>query len=193
LEPSPVVPDSDLVALAVSGDQEARDLLVRRLTRRVRGIALAILGNPADAEDAAQAILLEILSSLRSYRGGHLVAWCDRIAARTAMRHARSRRVREAREDAEVDFEALAQPARPGSREQVPRSILEYLSELPETRRVALVLRHVLDYSIEEIAELTETSPNTVKDRLLRAREHVRKSVRRDLAVLPRAATRGGS
>jgi RNA polymerase sigma-70 factor (ECF subfamily) len=66
-----------------------------------------------------------------------------------------------------------------------PRPLVEYLAELPETRRVALVLRHVMGYSIEEIAELTEVSPNTVKDRLLRAREQVRKTLRRELSLLP--------
>jgi RNA polymerase sigma-70 factor (ECF subfamily) len=189
LEGTPILPDSDLAAL---GDEEARATLVRRLERRMRGISLAILGNAAAAADAAQAILLEVLSSLGTYRGGHLTAWCDRIAVRTAMRHARSRRVREAREDAEVDLEALPLSESAAAREDVPRPILEYLAELPEARRVALVLRHVVGYSIEEIAELTEVSPNTVKDRLLHAREQVRRSVRRELGLQPIRA-RGGS
>lgn len=72
----------------------------------------------------------------------------------------------------------------------VPRALVEYLAELPETRRVALVLRHVLGYSVEEIAELTEVSPNTVKDRLLQAREQVRKTLRRELSLLPSGARR---
>jgi RNA polymerase sigma-70 factor (ECF subfamily) len=73
---------------------------------------------------------------------------------------------------------------------RVPRAIIEYLGELPETRRVALVLRHVMGYSVEEIAELTEVSPNTVKDRLHHAREHVRKTLRRELGLLPLGARR---
>jgi RNA polymerase sigma-70 factor (ECF subfamily) len=46
-----------------------------------------------------------------------------------------------------------------------------------------LVLRHMLDYSIDDIAELTEVSPNTVKDRLLHAREQLRRLVRRDRMI----------
>jgi RNA polymerase sigma factor (sigma-70 family) len=136
--------------LAVGGDAAARAALVGRLERRVRGIALAILGNAADAEDAKQAILLELLASLKSYRGGHLLAWCDRIAVRTAMHQARQRRVREARHDSEIDLEAVPLEGGAAREHGVPRPILEYLAELPETRRVALVLRHVMDYSIEE-------------------------------------------
>jgi DNA-directed RNA polymerase specialized sigma24 family protein len=45
------------------------------------------------------------------------------------------------------------------------------LSELPEARRTVLVLRHVIGWSIQEIAEYTSVSVNTVKDRLLSARD----------------------
>jgi RNA polymerase sigma-70 factor (ECF subfamily) len=48
-----------------------------------------------------------------------------------------------------------------------------------------LVLRHVLEYSIEEIASITESSPNTVKDRLLQARRQIRQGIRRDTAIIP--------
>jgi RNA polymerase sigma factor (sigma-70 family) len=186
LPPAPHPLDPELVALAAAGDTSAREALVSRLERRVRGIALAILGHAADAEDATQAILLELLGSLKGYRGGHLLAWCDRIAVRTAMRQARQRRVREARHDFEIDLEAVPLERHAAREHGVPRPILDYLAELPETRRVALVLRHVMDYSIEEIAELTGVSPNTVKDRLLHAREQVRRNIRREIALVPR-------
>jgi RNA polymerase sigma-70 factor (ECF subfamily) len=57
------------------------------------------------------------------------------------------------------------------------------LAELPEAQRTALVLRHVMGYSVSEIAEMTEASPNTVKDRLLRGSREMRRSIRRDLAI----------
>jgi RNA polymerase sigma-70 factor (ECF subfamily) len=145
---------------------------------------MALLGNPRDAEDAAQCIMLEILGSAGTFRGDSLVAWADRIAVRTAMRHARDRRIRAARYDRDADVESIGTAAPvPEDTHTIPRPILEYLSELPEARRTALVLRHVMDYSIAEIAELTGVSPNTVKDRLLQAREQVRKRIRRDLVL----------
>jgi RNA polymerase sigma-70 factor, ECF subfamily len=180
---------TELVARAAAGDQHARRQLVDQLSRRVRGIALSILGNTADAEDAMQAIFIELIRSLGTFRGGKLVSWADSIAVRTAVRHARQRRVRGAR-DASVDPEELAFEPRQATDDGVPRPILEYLAELPETRRVALVLRHVMGYSVEEIAGLTEVSPNTVKDRLVRAREQVRKSLRRELGLLPSGTRR---
>ena len=94
--------------------------------------------------------------------------------------------MREARHDFEIDLEAVPLEGHAAREHGVPRPILDYLAELPETRRVALVLRHVMDYSIEEIAELTGVSPNTVKDRLLHAREQVRRNIRREIALVPR-------
>jgi RNA polymerase sigma-70 factor (ECF subfamily) len=151
----------------------------------VRTIALAVLGNRLDAEDASQSIMIEILGSAASYRGENLLAWSDRISIRTAMRHARQRRVRATHCDPAPDVEEIGAraPERVPSHE-IPRPLVEYLAELPEARRVALVLRHVMDYSVEEIAALTSASPNTVKDRLLHARQQMRRSIRRDLAIL---------
>jgi RNA polymerase sigma-70 factor, ECF subfamily len=174
----------ELVSLAVAGDPAAQRLLVERLSRRVRSIALAVLGNTADAEDATQAIFMEVLQSLGSYQGGKLSAWADRISVRTAARHARQRRVRGAR-DAGIDPEELVSELGSVTESSVPRPIVEYLGELAETRRVALVLRHVMGYTVDEIAELTEVSPNTVKDRLLRAREQLRRTLRRELSTVP--------
>ena len=182
---------SDLVPRAVAGDPHAQRLLVERLSRRVRNIALAILGNVEDAEDAAQAILMEVLESLQRYEAGNLLAWADRIAVRTAARHARQRRVRGARWDAHVDLDEIGGQLGQSTEPSLPRPIIEYLAELPETRRVALVLRHVMGYSIEEIAELTEVSVNTVKDRLLRAREQVRRTIRRELTLVSSPRARG--
>jgi len=148
----------------------------------VQSIAVSIMGDMFDAEDCVQVIMMEILKSLASFRGENLFAWSDRIAARTAIRQARQRRIRGLRFQSTDELDELpmameeGQPFEPG----LPRELREYLAQLPEARRVVLVLRHMLDYSIQDIAELTETSPNTVKDRLLHAREQLRRAIRRD-------------
>jgi RNA polymerase sigma-70 factor (ECF subfamily) len=138
----------ELVSLAARGDPEARRWLMLRLQTRVRNVALGILGNRIDAEDASQQILIEVLSSAASYRGDNLLAWADRIAARTAMRHARQRRVRATQTEPQADIEEVALGSSlPNFPEHaIPRPLVEYLAELPEARRVVLVLRHVLDY-----------------------------------------------
>lgn len=171
------------MALVASGDSEAQRAVVERLRQRVHTVALAVLGNAMDAEDAAQNGMMEILRSAGGFRGENLMAWADRIAVRTAMRYARQRRVRAARHDELEPDELPSSSSDPSPNAALPRPLLEYLGELPEARRVVLVLRHVMGYSIAEIAELTETSPNTVKDRLVHARAELRKRLRRDLMI----------
>ena len=159
---------------------------------RIARIARALLRHAADADDATQASLLEILRCADTHRGeGSFEAWADRITVRTTLRLARQRRVRSLRID-ETEPDALAAgPPDTSLREGLPRDVAEYLAELPETRRTALVLRHALGYSIEEVAELTGVSPNTVKDRLLAAREQVRKRVRQEIVCGPMGRTSG--
>ena len=173
-----------LAAQAAAGDTHARHRLVERLHRRVQSIALSILGNALDAEDATQVILMEILKCIGSFRGENLTGWSDRIAARTAIRHARQRRIHGLRFEATENLDNLAwsKDAAYADADHA-RDLRDYLSHLPEARREVLVLRHMLDYSIDEIAELTEVSPNTVKDRLLHAREQLRRLIRRDRMI----------
>lgn len=178
--------EQQLAALAGAGDPVSQEHLVALLRPRVRNISLAILGHAEDAEDATQTILIAVLRSASSFRGGSLSAWVDRIAVRTAVRQARQRRVRATHFEGDADPDDVGSgPSRPAAEHGLPRPILDYLAELPEARRTVLVLRHVLEYSIEEIAAITECSPNTVKYRLLQARRQLRQGIRRDLAIVP--------
>ena len=92
--------------------------------------------------------------------------------------------------DADPDAQQSRGADTPALAEGLPRPVQEYLEQLSPSRRTALVLRHVLGYSVAEIAELTGVSPNTVKDRLLTARREFRRMIRRDLALAPGAARR---
>lgn len=164
-------------------DPAARDALARRLRPRVQRLATSLLRGAHDAEDATQLALLEIVRAAPTFRGeSSLETWADRIAVRTAIRVARTRRLATVRDAFEPD-ELPAAPPTNEAVESIPRSILAYLAELPEARRTVLVLRHAMGYSVQEIADHTGVSPNTVKDRLLAARDEVRRMIRRDLAV----------
>lgn len=179
--------NNDAIALATkaaAGDTHAQRRLVERLHRRVQSIALSILGNALDAEDATQVILMEILKCVGSFRGESLTGWSDRIAVRTAIRHARQRRIHGLRFEPTENLDNLAWTRDSACAEaDLARDLRDYLAQLPEARREVLVLRHMLGYSIDDIAELTEVSPNTVKDRLLHAREQLRRLIRRDRMI----------
>jgi RNA polymerase sigma-70 factor (ECF subfamily) len=169
------------LAQHASIDPEARDRLVRRLRPRVQRLAASFLRDAADAEDAAQAAMLEILRATSSFRGeSKLETWADRIAVRAAIRLARVRRLAAVRTRGTLDPDELPGAQLEPANESLPHALQTYLDALPEARRTVLVLRHALGYSVQEIADLTGVSANTVKDRLLSAREQVRKMVRRE-------------
>ncbi len=157
---------------------------MERLHPRVQRLARTFLRNPADADDASQAAMLEILRAASAFRGeSRLESWADRIAVRTAIRMARTRRLAAVRSADGCEPDELPGAGGETRDDELPRPLLAYLDALPEARRTVLVLRHVVGCSVQEIAEPTGVSTNTVKDRLLTARHEVRKMVRRDLAV----------
>jgi RNA polymerase sigma factor (sigma-70 family) len=72
----------DLVQQAKDGKKEALESLVRRIQDRVYGLALRMLGYPADAEDAAQEILVKVVTHLDSFRQESAFStWVYRVAA----------------------------------------------------------------------------------------------------------------
>ncbi len=85
-------PDGDLARAAASGDRSALDALLRRHQRWIYNLALRMLWNAHDAEDATQEILLKIATRLGSYRGeSTLRTWAWRIAANHILSRRRGR------------------------------------------------------------------------------------------------------
>lgn len=188
--------DQAQVAAAIAGQNRAQDAIVRRLSQRVRRLALMLSPTKSDAEDTAQRALIEILQSLESYRANAaLETWADRIAVRVALREARRIQRRQGL------FERwLAPGAMPFGR-SVPREapdpsgLPELLMHLSPERREALVLHHVLEYSIEEVATIVGVPVGTAKDRLFVARRQLRTWLSKTPAPERRASTprRGGT
>lgn len=156
-------------------EPEAERALVTRLIGRANRLTHALLRNREDARDASQAALLGILRSTSSFRGESSVeCWADRIVVRTALRLSRN-----SRKSAVSDFPGRPAPSiLPGGEARL--SAVQYLGRLPERQRTALVLRTCFGYSVEEIAAMTQSPENTVKDRLKRARSALRRELDRE-------------
>ena len=187
--------DLGLMKLVAEGDAHAQRVLAHRLAGRVQRIAQRLLSNAADAEDAAQLSLMEILRSAGGYRDeSSIERWSDRIAVRTSLRYARDQRRRPWAFASRVDVLEVADAgsahAADRTSEETPRALMDYLAELPPARREALVLKHGLGYTTEEIAALTDKPVGTVKDRLVAARKQVRKLIQRELRLGSRKGER---
>jgi RNA polymerase sigma-70 factor (ECF subfamily) len=172
--------------LAAARNPQAQEKVVLRVMERARTVCRSLLGPGADAADAVQSSIEEILKSASRFRGeASLETWADRISARVALRAGKRQRFwKQVLPWADETAPAPASP-RPGESEGLPRSIQQYLDELPAERREVLVLKYLLDQSVEGIAETLKLSPNTVKYRLKQALEQMRALIRRDVALGP--------
>lgn len=175
--------DLALMKRVAQGDPRAQRVLAHRLSPRVQRIARRLLSSAADAEDAAQNSLLEILRSSGSYaEQSSIERWADRITVRTSLRLAREQR-KPWLLGSLIDVESLASFGRTQPAEQTPRPIESYLAELKDGRREVLVMKHALGYSTEEIAEALDLPVGTVKDRLVTARKQLRKQISREIRI----------
>ncbi|HEY6877384.1 MAG TPA: sigma factor-like helix-turn-helix DNA-binding protein, partial [Polyangiales bacterium] len=114
----------------------------------------------------------ELMRSHANYRGKQrLERWGDRMAAQCVMRYARAVSLR----NRHTEPDAVPEP----TSERAARTFEQYLGMLDPTSRQILLLRHALGFSISELAELVQCSPQGARERLLAARRAFRALVRR--------------
>ena len=181
------VPDI-LVARAKSGDLEALEALYRAFETPVYNLALRVLRRPEDAEDVLQETFLEVVRSIKQYRGeGHLWGWIRQIATSKALMRIRHDKVRETDELHEESAggagaagasDMAGAGAMGGAAGMSPGAVparidLERAFEqLSETSRAVVWLHDVEGYTHEEIAEQMGKTVSFSKSQLARA--HVR-------------------
>jgi RNA polymerase sigma-70 factor (ECF subfamily) len=175
--------DLELARAAGEGDEAARFALIKRLTGRVRSIVFYLAGGHPDAEDWAQQSAVEILLSVKSYRGeSSIEAWAERITVRTAMREIKRSRKREER-----GLEDVAPPAAEGldgeerlERRRVSARAAVLVEQLKPKHREAIVLHLVLGYTAAEVSAMTDTHVETVRYRLKAGRKQLRALLEED-------------
>lgn len=172
------------VRAAGEGDVRAQRWLIEAVLGDVRGVARALIHDVHEADDAAQFALLQVLQAAASYRGeASLRHWARCVATRAVLKH-RARQQRHLAWEGQADLlDSLEAHAPERHDEQLPRSLREYLAELPPEQVEALVLHHALGYSLVEIAEITELSANTIKSRIRLGTCELRRRIRQDMLV----------
>ena len=168
--------DVELMARVAASEPAAQRILVERLARRVHRVARMICRSAADADDAAQLALIEILRTAHGFRvATSLERWAERITVRATLQTARRERTRKGL--LERWLPANVQPwggsTTPPAAEQIGLDAL--LQRLSSERYEAFVLHHALDYNVDEISELTGAPVGTVQDRLVMARKQLRR------------------
>jgi len=180
----PATGDSaEFVSRLRAGDRGAFEELVRTQQHRVYGLALRMLGNAAEAQDVAQEAFLRAHRGLAAFRGdARLSTWLYAIVSRLCLNRLAGSERRLARHGEET-LARLAD-AGPGPDQALERGELEEalhraIGELPEERRIVVVLRDVEGLAYEEIAEILELPVGTVRSRLHRARLDLKEKLER--------------
>jgi RNA polymerase sigma-70 factor (ECF subfamily) len=180
-----VTPDTDLVARAAAGDGVCFDQLVERYHRQIANFVFRMVGNYETALDLTQEVFIKVYSSLGRYNPEFKFStWIYKIASNTAIDYLRKQSVSVSPlymvsgDDEEFELPIPAKgpnPERALERTERSAQIEEAISKLPPRYRELIVLRHVSELSYDEIAEVTALPLGTVKNRIFRAREAMRK------------------
>ncbi len=160
---------------AQAGDHQAFAKLVDAYKGPVYNLTYRMLGNAADAEDAAQETFLRAYVNLRSYDPSRkFSSWLLTIAANYCIDQLRRRRIQWVSVEDLPPWEPLQartpDPEETAVRRADDERITALLEKLPPDYRLVVVLRYWYDCSYEEIAEMTNTTVSAVKSRLHRAR-----------------------
>lgn len=167
--------EAALALRAHAGDREAFGALVARYAGQARRVARAVLGDPDDADDAAQDAFLSALVKLEQYDAARPFGpWLMRIVANAAADRRRRRTVRRTEELAPGLAARGPQPDAAAAAAEFDARLRAALAELPERRRVAVVLFDVEGYGHAEIAAILGTPEGTVRSDVFHARRFLR-------------------
>jgi RNA polymerase sigma-70 factor (ECF subfamily) len=175
----PLYTDADLVRRCLAGDEGGYAALLERHQARVYSFLVRLTGNAHDAEDLAQVVFLKAFRSLESFdlaRPFH--SWLFAVAHHAALDFLRSRKADLSldHDDASLDpADAADGPERQAENALDGALVERLISTLPPLYREALLLRHVEGLSVEDVATALGLPQGTVKIRLFRARELMRR------------------
>jgi RNA polymerase sigma factor (sigma-70 family) len=162
--------DEALFAGYAAGDPQAAAAFVRRTERKVYGLALAIVREPADAQDVAQEAFVRAWRFAASFdeRRGSVLAWLLGITRNVALdsvrgRGRRAEPVHELPTDWPLDPGDVGELV--GTRDDAAR-VIALMRELPEAQRQALVAVTLLGLSTREVSERGAIPHGTVKTRV---------------------------
>ncbi len=160
--------DDQLVAAAQSGDRAAFEQLVRAHRDRVWSLVRTIVRHPEDAADVTQETFIAVLRHLDTFeRTAKFTTWLHRIAVRKAYDHLR-RRVPEPIDP--TDGPPVVDTSDPFEQQLQRSAIVDALAALDPGFRAAVALVDLFGHSIEEVAEILDIAPGTVKSRVFRGR-----------------------
>jgi RNA polymerase sigma-70 factor, ECF subfamily len=184
--------ESAIVAELKAGSEDAYTWLIGEFHQPIYSLVYRIVTDPADAADATQEVFLKVFRGMKHFHGeSSLKTWIYRIAVHEASNRRRwwfRHKAKETSIEPEPDknqagasgmrdtlVDERESPFDSAVHEEVRAHVEEELRQISEPYRTSVILRDLEDMSYEEIAEITQVSLGTVKSRLTRGREALRR------------------
>lgn len=182
--------DIRLMRLAGGGDMAAFERLVERHQGLVVGTVGRMLGNSSDVEDIAQQVFIRVWKNAGRYVArAKFTTWLLTITRNLVFNELRRRKrhnvqslqSEEGEEERQFRDEKTTEPDASLLDHELEQAIKDAIAELPETQRMAVILRRYEELSYEQIAEVLDQTVPAVKSLLFRARTELRARLSRYL------------
>lgn len=180
--------EEQLIKAAAKGDMKAFEILISQYEKKVYALCLHLLKDPEEAYDAAQEVCIKVWRQLRHFEGqAKFSTWLYRIGTNQCLDFMRKNKKRSQdvslfQKDQLSEEEWMIEPIdqEEGIAETVEKKVLQEvvqlgIKELKEDYQAIITLRDIEEHSYEEIADILQLSLGTVKSRLARARQALKK------------------
>ena len=181
--------DGHIVHECLSGNTEAFAQLVDRYKTRIFALVYAKIGHVQDAEDITQDVFLNAFKKLsRLRRWDNFYTWLYSIAVNRCKEFYRAQQRRIDTEHKSIEVTGVQDEMDVHAEKLRNEQIHEALASLPEIHRQVLMLRYMAGMKSKEIAQALRVSPNTVNQRLMRARSKLKTVLSEEpVSILPTA------
>ncbi len=178
------LPDDTLLAFkAADGDTAAFEKLVRKHEKLVSTCVYSVVGNGEDTLDVSQEVFLKVYKNISAFKGdSEFSTWLFRIAKNCAYDFIRKKKLPVTSIDSSGEesdgFDIPDKGANPEDKvlaDEKRDKLRRAIGSLSPEHREIIILRDINDYSYEKIADILSLEVGTVKSRIFRAREALRK------------------
>ncbi|MCP4723646.1 MAG: sigma-70 family RNA polymerase sigma factor [bacterium] len=181
--------DLDIVKRALDGEQDAYNTLLKKYRGAIYSLVYKMVKNREEAEDLVQETFIKAFSALATFNAQYAFStWLFKIASNNCIDYLRKKRLQTMSIDKPTEAKdgpitrELPDPIVNPEAELIDterKSIIEVaIDSLPAKYRIAILMRHKEEKSYEEIAEALNVPLGTVKARIFRAREKLKKHLK---------------
>jgi RNA polymerase sigma-70 factor (ECF subfamily) len=181
--------DKRLINQALAGDRQAFSEIVERYKHKIYQLAYRMLGNRLEAEDVGQETFLRVFANLSRYDQSHKFStWIYRIATNLCIDRLRKRKLTYSLDQEVAGTEGLDLYSQIPDEQKTPEAevitielqqeVQQAMDQLPIQYKSIMNLRYIEDLSLQEISELVDLPVSTIKTRIHRGREALRKLLR---------------